>query len=758
MSLGRSGRSKRLAAFIVGVGLLVGAGGTAAASLGAGGSPAARTAGEPEPPPPVDPTTIDPATAPITSMPGTATSVPPTSMPDTATSVPPTTTTETPQATTPETSTTSVAPPSDSVADEPLLDASPAALPLALPVSPTVSAIIDGYTPKITATPPPGSGTPITSYLIEYSTSPGGPWSTLFSGGPNAAGEATVIFSAADAPTDRYFYRAAASTADGQGPFSVPVTAAIELDCTVSLPVRHGSRIGAECVDLYLWAAKYTTIVDGLMSSDDVAAIRSVQERYSLPVTGAADASTLAAIGIWTEPPAPDCSFSLSVRSWDSWGAECLDDRLVQLGIGATPEGWDYYADEIVQVQRAFGLGATGWADARTLTALGIWLEPEPPDCGVSISLGAPWMPGTKCLERRLKQLGLFLGTPDEFFDADTAEAIWYVQESAAFPGITAYPDASTMDVLGIFAWPPAPGCTVSVPLGAPWMPGNACLERRLAQLGLFWRVPDEIFDWDTAVGVSLFQQSVGWLNTARPDARTLWGLGIWAQPPAPGCSVSVNLGARWMPGTACLEHRLRQLGLFWRTPDEFFDWDTAVGVSLYQQTVGRPGTGSPDLRTLTDLGIWTSPLPNCTVSIGLGAPWMPGNACLERRLAALGLFWRTPDDYFDWDTAVGVSLFQQSYGRPGTGNPDLATMFLLFVWRDPPPPPCTIAVTVMRLSVGTVCIERRLQQLGLFWRPPDGTYDWDTAVAVSLYQQSARLANTATPDIATLSSLRILG
>jgi peptidoglycan hydrolase-like protein with peptidoglycan-binding domain len=227
----------------------------------------------------------------------------------------------------------------------------------------------------------------------------------------------------------------------------------------------------------------------------------------------------------------------------------------------------------------------------------------------------------------------------------------------------------------------------VFVALGAPWMPGTACLERRLAQLGLFSRPPDDLFDWDTRVGVSLFQQSAGLANTSMPDQSTLGRLGIWAGPPAPTCTVNVGLGAPWMPGTACLERRLAQLGLFNKSPDDLFDWDTSVGLSLFQQSAGLPNTARPDKTTLTRLGVWVEPgAAPCTVQRAVTPSQPAGTRCLEARLAQFGLFSKTPDDVYDWDTAVAVSLYQQSVGLPNTGVADSTTAGRLRILINPLP------------------------------------------------------------------------
>lgn len=382
-----------------------------------------------------------------------------------------------------------------------------------------------------------------------------------------------------------------------------------------------------------------------------------------------------------------------------------------------------------------------------------------PANCSVRVNLGARWMPGTSCLESRLQQIGFFSGSPDDIFDGTTGQAILNFQLADGTVPPTGQPDNPTLVALGIWAGPPAANCSVKVEMGPPWMPGNTCLERRLAQLGLFWKGADDFADYDTAVGVSLFQQSAGLSNTARANQATLSALGIWAGPPPAPCSVRVGLGAPWMPGNACLEHRLAQLGLFGRTPDDMFDWDTMVGVSLFQQSAGLSNTASPDQNTLSRLGIWAGPpAATCSVNVGLGASWMPGTTCLERRLAQLGLFSKTPNDIFDWDTAVGVSLYQQSAGLTNSASPDKATLTRLGIWSEPGAAPCTVtnAVTPQN-QAGTRCLELRLAQLGLFSRSPDDTYDWDTAVGVSLYQQSAGLPNSSVADVNTVVALRIL-
>jgi len=219
-------------------------------------------------------------------------------------------------------------------------------------------------------------------------------------------------------------------------------------------------------------------------------------------------------------------------------------------------------------------------------------------------------------------------------------------------------------------------------------MPGNRCLESRLAQAGLFGGSPNDFFDYETAVGVSLWQQSVGRPATSVPDSMTLLSMGIWRDRGPAGCSVKVRLGAPWMPGTRCLESRLAQLGLFFGTPDDLFTWDTAVAVSHYQQSVRIRATSVPDLTTLTYMGIWSGPPPaTCTVPGVVGAG-SPGVRCLETRLAELGLFAHAADDTFDWDTSVGISLYQQSAGLPNTATGNAATLVAMRILQDPNPVP----------------------------------------------------------------------
>jgi peptidoglycan hydrolase-like protein with peptidoglycan-binding domain len=232
------------------------------------------------------------------------------------------------------------------------------------------------------------------------------------------------------------------------------------------------------------------------------------------------------------EPPAT-CVVSVAVREGMVAYARCVETRLVELGYLADGPD-DRFDPAAVAALRGFqldaGLPQTGVANASTLDAMGIWRDPGPPTCTVLVPVRPTMVAYARCVETRLRQLGL-VSTADDYFDWDAAWALKQFQLGAGLPQ-TGVADASTLAWLGIWRDPGPPTCTVSATV-RPGRTGALCVETRLRQLGLV-STADDYFDSSASWALSQFQLSAGSTQTGIADPKTLAALGIWKPPPNP--------------------------------------------------------------------------------------------------------------------------------------------------------------------------------------------------------------------------------
>lgn len=304
-----------------------------------------------------------------------------------------------------------------------------------------------------------------------------------------------------------------------------------------------------------------------------------------------------------------------------------------------------------------------------------------PPTCTVSQTVRLGSTIGARCVETRLLQMGLITWAPDDMFDWNSAYVLGVYQPTVGLAA-TSVADPATLASMGIWRAPPGPSCTVSVPVRLGSSLGARCVESRLQQLGYISSV-DEFFDWNSAYTLGLYQRSAGLSATSVADPSTLSSLGIWGNPGAPTCSVSVQVRMNSTAGAACVETRMRQMGLIGSTPDDVFDWNSAYVLGLYQYNIGLPATSVGNDWTLWYLGVWQHPAaPTCRVSAAVPPGATVGARCVETRLAQLGLFGGTPDDYFDWDSYFSVQHAQRSFGLAVTGTADPATLAALQIWN----------------------------------------------------------------------------
>lgn len=376
--------------------------------------------------------------------------------------------------------------------------------------------------------------------------------------------------------------------------------------------MRHGSRVGARCVETRLRQLGYTAqTADDFFNPTSVDALSRFQSDVGLTPSGIGNSSTLSALGIWTSV-APTCTVSVELRRFSTLGARCLETRLRQLGFtGQTPD--DSFnatsVDALIQYQHNAGFPTSGAADDFVLVALGIWRSPPASPCFVAFVVRPSAVAGAHCVESRLRQLGFTAQTADNFFNATSVQALARFQLGRGLPQ-TGVGDQTTLTLLGTFRSAPAPTCTVSVPVRRFSVVGSQCVESRLRQLGFTGQIPDASFNETSVVALLEFQFSAGLSRTGVADSRTLTALGIWKAPPATICTVSVAVRANSTTGARCVETRLRQLGFTGQAPDDSFNPTSVQALRYFQHNAGLPADGIAGPATLTALGIWKPP-PN---------------------------------------------------------------------------------------------------------------------------------------------------
>ena len=158
-----------------------------------------------------------------------------------------------------------------------------------------------------------------------------------------------------------------------------------------------------------------------------------------------------------------------------------------------------------------------------------------------------------------------------------------------------------------------AVGCSVSRPLaqGSTGADVN-CLEVRLRGLGHQSSYVDSYFGTVTTAAVKRFQTSVSLPASGVADQATLSALGLWSSPGPVSCKITTTpLAKETSTAVACVESRLRELGLQSTYIDSYYGTVTAATVKRYQSSVGIIGDGSRvDAYTAISLGIWGGPPP----------------------------------------------------------------------------------------------------------------------------------------------------
>jgi peptidoglycan hydrolase-like protein with peptidoglycan-binding domain len=331
-------------------------------------------------------------------------------------------------------------------------------------------------------------------------------------------------------------------------------TAAAAEPCSVARSLRRGDTgLDVLCLERDLVRRGFTIAFpnQGRYDTTTAAAIRTVQRRGRILVTGVAGPATLARLGLWSGPRIDvPCSVARVVRGGTRGaGARCVEQRLIQLGYDI-PGPNEHFGALSVRATKAFqsfrgNTIVNGVAAPWTLRQLGLWSGPSLTwACRVS----RPVLEGTRagparCLEQRLIQLGYVLEAPDGVFDAAATRILRAYQRRI---GVTADGRAGklVLSALGIWQQPPRVTCRVktTVKWGSTG-PAAKCVERRLVALGYALYGPNRTFDSSSVDAIRAYQQSKGLTVDGVAGPFTLYSLKIWggrnpyAPPPLPANS-----------------------------------------------------------------------------------------------------------------------------------------------------------------------------------------------------------------------------
>lgn len=391
---------------------------------------------------------------------------------------------------------------------------------------------------------------------------------------------------------------------------------------------------------------------DGVFGPATQNAVRTFQQRQGLPVTGVADAATLAALG-------------LAVPSSNTGGSPGAD---TSQGATRGPAGTPVTPTGVLQV------GSRGADVAALQRAL------------ISAGIAVP-------------------GGADGIFGPATQNAVTSFQRAQNLP-VSGVADTNTLGALGLTGIAPAPGTAISGPLQVGARGEDvARLQRALLAAGI--AVPggaDGVFGLATQAAVRTFQSQRGLPATGVADTATLAALGLTGdQTPTPTPTPTppdvLRIGAT---GEAVREvqQALIRAGIHVQGgADGAFGPATQAAVRTFQSRNGLPATGEVDAATRAALGIGgQTPPPNTTVLLKVGdrGPDVVRvqQALLDRGIPVPG----GADGVYGLATSGAVRAFQLNRGLTQTGNVDQATWDALGLNESTPTtPPPTIEVFPMQ-------------------------------------------------------------
>ena len=325
--------------------------------------------------------------------------------------------------------------------------------------------------------------------------------------------------------------------------------------------------------------------VDGYFGSATQASVRAFQRYKHLPVTGAVDGATAAALG-FAAPAAPIARVAAAATpsglAQGARGAQvtALQQALINAGVrpagGADGIFGTGTAAAVKTFQRAKGIASTGVVDAATANALGLGGAAAPkaataptPDAGVlGLRLGSQ---GSAVAQ--LQQAIIKMGWPlargaDGVFGASTQRALMAIQHANGLK-VTGAMNIATARLLHLTQAPGAqpaarapaaqpaatqPAAKGATAAGFPTFDEHGArvvaLQAALVAAGVVVRGgTDGVFGSGTLNALLAFQRAKGLPATGKVDAATAAALGLSPMDPPTAPAIAVSLEAKPVQG-----------------------------------------------------------------------------------------------------------------------------------------------------------------------------------------------------------------
>ncbi len=379
---------------------------------------------------------------------------------------------------------------------------------------------------------------------------------------------------------------------------------------------------------------------DGIFGPATKSAVTAFQSRSSLPVTGAIDTATAAALGLTQPEAAPAATAGGLTVGAQGPNVADLQRALMAAGV-YVPGGADGVFGQATKTavsnfQRWNGLPVTGDVDVATSARLKVGASPaaaapaatptaapttNSPLSGMTVGARGD---NVKALQRALIAAGITVrGGADGVFGAVTAAALTSYQTAKGLAASGVLDDASIASLALTPATTPAPAPTptptatnssVGLKVGST---GDLVkgLQRALMNSGLVLRGgADGVFGNATKGVLITFQASNGLAQTGEVGEQEAKLLGLGGATPAPqgvsspaGFAVYGERGAR----VRSLQNSLIAAGVtFAGGADSVFGAATAGAIIEFQRRSGLTPTGKLDEQTAARLGSAPAPAP----------------------------------------------------------------------------------------------------------------------------------------------------
>jgi peptidoglycan hydrolase-like protein with peptidoglycan-binding domain len=326
--------------------------------------------------------------------------------------------------------------------------------------------------------------------------------------------------------------------------------------------------------------------VDGYFGSATQASVRAFQRYKHLPVTGAVDAATAAALGFAapTAPTAPATAAPAAAAAPSSGLAQgargaqvrALQQALIKAGVplagGADGIFGTGTTAAVKAFQRAKGIAATGIVDAATAKDLGLGATAAPkaataptPDPGVlGLRLGSQG-PAVAQVQQAIIAMGWPLARgADGNFGVSTQRALMAIQRANGLK-VTGAMNIATARLLKLTQAPAAQPAAAPAPAAQPAATGATAagyptfdehgarvvaLQNALAAAGVTVRGgADGVFGSGTLNALLAFQRAKGLPATGKVDAATAAALGVSPMNPPAAPAIAVALEAKPVQG-----------------------------------------------------------------------------------------------------------------------------------------------------------------------------------------------------------------